>query len=91
MRSYLCTRSSFTLTDGRVLSCVLRPGGEPLYFLGLPHLTRYWWLQGGPQDFGAMIDLDDLPKGLEAIADAMTEPHAYRFHPTVFDPSEPYL
>jgi hypothetical protein len=35
--------------------------------------------------------LDDLPKGLQDIAQAMAARHAYHFHPTVFDPSEPYL
>jgi hypothetical protein len=94
--SWLCTRTAYTLADGRVLSCVMRlngrQGGEPpppTYYLGEPHLEPLWWLYGGPQDFGPMIGLDELPHGLDAIAEAMSWPHAYRFCPTVFDPSEP--
>lgn len=97
MRSHLCTRTSFTLPDGRVLSCVLRHATRddeplpPLYYLGLPRLAPRWWLLEGEPDFGPLIALDDLPKGLQDIAQAMAARHAYHFHPTVFDPSEPYL
>jgi hypothetical protein len=96
MHSHPCTRTSFTLTDGRVLSCVIRHYAWrdddpmlPTYYLGEPHLEPLWWVRGGPQDFGPRIDLDHMPHGLETIAMAMAEPHAYCFHPTVFDPTEP--
>jgi hypothetical protein len=68
----LCTRTSFTLADGRTLACTMSPDRDdepPLYTLD-----------------DVPVAFDDLPHGLSTIAEAMASCESWQYNPTQFDP-----